>query len=134
MFLFGTQYLRGATPERDQWNRDMENMKELGFNTIRAWLVWNIIERAEGEIDRDYIDAFLSCAGAHDLKVGLLFHLHACPAWAVRKYARYFYVNEDDLPFEPAIRANTPSGGWPVLSAPITVTVPVFWKGSLRPP
>ncbi len=39
MFVFGTQYLRGATPSRDQWERDMFNMKNLGFNTIRAWLV-----------------------------------------------------------------------------------------------
>ena len=115
MYVFGTQYLRGATPARDQWLRDMENMKEMGFNTIRAWLVWNIIEKAEGEIDYDYIDSFLSCARANDLQVGLLFHMHACPAWAVQKYARCFYVNEDGLPFEPAIRSNTPSGGWPGL-------------------
>lgn len=115
MFTFGTQYLRGATPAKDQWMRDMENMKKLGFNTIRAWLVWNIIEKAEGEIDYDYIDSFLACARANDLRVGLLFHMHACPAWAVQKYSRYFYINEDNLPFEPAIRSNTPSGGWPGL-------------------
>ena len=115
MFVFGTQYLRGATPARDQWMRDMENMKALGFNTIRAWLVWNVIERAEGEIDSDYIDTFLACAEKNELQVGLLFHMHACPAWAVKKYSRYFYVGEDNLPFEPGVRSNTPSGGWPGL-------------------
>ncbi len=115
MYIFGTQYLRGATPERDQWQRDMENMRKMGFNTIRAWLVWNTIEKAEGEIDYDYINSFLTCAKEHDLNVGLLFHLHACPMWAIKKYSKYFYVNEDDLPFEPAVRANTPSGGWPGL-------------------
>ncbi|MBO5275017.1 MAG: beta-galactosidase [Clostridia bacterium] len=115
MFVFGTQYLRGFTPERDQWERDMENMKKIGFNTIRAWLVWNAVERREGEIDYDYIEQFLTCAKQYELQVGLLFHLHACPAWAIEKFSKYFYVSEDNLPFEPAVRPNTPSGGWPGL-------------------
>ena len=115
MFVFGTQYLRGASPERDQWERDLANIRESGFNTIRAWLVWNAIEKAEGEIDYEYINSFLECAKRNDLSVGLLFHMHACPAWAVQKYSKYFYVNEDNLPFEPAVRPNTPSGGWPGL-------------------
>lgn len=115
MFVFGTQYLRGSSPARDQWERDMENMKKYGFNTIRAWLVWNFIEKAEGEIDYDYITGFLECAKKYDLNVGLLFHMHACPAWAVQKYQKYFYMTEDNLPFEPAVRANTPGGGWPGL-------------------
>lgn len=114
-FVFGTQYLRGASPAKDQWDRDMDSMKRLGFNTIRAWLVWNACERYEGEIDFDYITSFLNCARAHELDVGVLFHMHACPAWAVEKYSKYFYVSEDNLPFEPAVRANTPSGGWPGL-------------------
>ena len=115
MFVYGTQYLRGFTPEKDQWERDMENMKKLGFNTIRAWLVWNAIERSEGNIDYRYISDFLNLAEQYDLQVGLLFHLHACPAWAVKKFSKYFYVNEDNLPFEPAVRPNTPSSGWPGL-------------------
>lgn len=115
MYIFGTQYLRGATPERDQWDRDMENMRKMGFNTIRAWLVWNACEKAEGEIDHDYITGFLDCAKKHGLDVGLLFHLHAAPDWAIKKYPQYYYLNEDHQPFVPGIRANTPSGGWPGL-------------------
>ncbi|MBR5527622.1 MAG: beta-galactosidase [Clostridia bacterium] len=115
MFVFGTQYLRGATPKRDQWEKDLYNIRNYGFNTVRAWLVWNTLEKAEGEIDYDYLDTFLSVAKKNDLDVGLLFHLHACPAWAVKKYSKYFYVNEDSLPFEPAVRPNTPGGGWPGL-------------------
>ena len=115
MYVFGTQYLRGATPERDQWDRDMENMAKMGFNTLRAWLVWNACEKADGEIDHEYITGFLDCAKKHGLDVGLLFHLHAAPAWAIKKYPQYYYVNEDHQPFVPGIRANTPSGGWPGL-------------------
>lgn len=115
MFIFGTQYLRGSTPQRDQWERDMENMKNYGFNTIRAWLVWSHIEKEEGKIDYKYISDFLECAQKYDLNVGLLFHLHACPAWAIQKYAKYFYLSDDLLPFEPTVRPNTPGSGWPGL-------------------
>ncbi len=115
MFVFGTQYLRGASPERDQWDRDMANMRAMGFNTIRAWLVWNTCEPEEGKIDFDYITSFLDCAKKHDLQVGLLFHLHAAPDWMIKKYPQYYYIDEDHRPFVPGIRANTPSGGWPGL-------------------
>ena len=115
MYVFGSQYLRGYTPEKDQWEKDMENMKKSGFNTIRAWFLWNAIEKSEGNFDYDYISDFLTLAGKYDLQVGILFHLHSCPAWAVKKFSKYFYVNEDNLPFEPATRPNTPSSGWPGL-------------------
>ena len=81
MYVFGSQYLRGYTPEKDQWEKDMENMKKLGFNTIRAWFLWNAIEKSEGNFDYDYISDFLTLAGKYDLQVGILFHLHSCPAW-----------------------------------------------------
>ncbi len=115
MFVFGTQYLRGASPERDQWDRDLYNIRENGFNTVRAWLVWNAIERREGELDYEYVSTFLETAAKNELEVGLLFHLHACPEWAVKKYSDYFYVDDRQIPFQPAVRPNTPGGGWPGL-------------------
>jgi len=115
MFVFGTQYLRGASPERDLWERDLYNIREKGFNTVRAWLTWNAIERSEGSFDYDYISTFLELAKKNDLQVGLLFHLHAAPEWAIRKYPQYFYVDENGHSFRPAVRSNTPCGGWPGL-------------------
>lgn len=115
MFVFGTQYLRGASPERELWDRDLYNIREKGFNTVRAWLVWNAIERSEGNFDYDYISTFLELAKKNDLEVGLLFHLHAAPEWAVKKYPHYFYEDSQQIPFQPAVRSNTPGGGWPGL-------------------
>ncbi|MBR3844012.1 MAG: beta-galactosidase [Clostridia bacterium] len=115
MFVFGTQYLRGATPAEDQWDKDMAAMKAYGFNTIRVWLVWNALEREEGVVDTAFINRLLTCAKKYDLQVGLLFHLHAAPAWAIAKYPQYYYVDQHGRSFEPAVRPNTPSGGWPGL-------------------
>ncbi len=113
--MFGSQYLRGMTPDRFLWERDMELMQRMGFNTIRAWLVWGVLEPARGKIDFGYIDELLETALKHQLQVGLLFHLHGCPEWAISDYPQYWYVNAHGQRFESSQRANTPSGGWPGL-------------------
>ncbi|MCE5240744.1 beta-galactosidase [bacterium] len=114
-FPFGSQYLRGLTPPRADWARDLANMRAAGFNTIRAWLVWGVLEPRPGEIDFDYLDTFLDLAAANELRVGLLMHLHGCPEWAIRQHRDLWYVDIKGRPFESAQRANTPSGGWPGL-------------------
>jgi len=115
VFPFGSQYLRGMTPARVDWASDMAAMSAAGFNTIRAWLVWGVLEPRPGEIDFGYIDEFLSLAQRNELSVGFLFHLHGCPEWAIRMHQDCWYVDIHGRPFESSQRANTPSGGWPGL-------------------
>jgi len=114
-FVFGVQYLRGETPERTDWARDLENIRRLGFNIVRAWLVWGTLEPAEGDIDFGYLEEFARLAEENRLDVIWLFHMHGAPEWAIRKFPHAYYVNSKGLPFEPAARPNTPTGGWPGL-------------------
>ncbi|MBI4978126.1 MAG: beta-galactosidase [Spirochaetes bacterium] len=114
-FVFGTQYLRGMTPPQSDWDRDMERIRGLGMNTIRAWLVWGVVEPAAGKIDTGYLDRFLDCAERHSLNVGFLFHLHGAPEWAIQSHRKHWYVDAEGRAFEPSARTNTPSGGWPGL-------------------
>lgn len=115
IFTFGSQYLRGYSPDRTQWAKDMALMKSLNFNTIRVWLVWGVLEPEDGVIDFDTIDTVLAHAEANSLRVIFLFHLHGAPEWAISKYKDCWYVDQHGQPFEPSARANTPSGGWPGL-------------------
>jgi len=115
MFVFGAQYLRGMTPPPEDWDGDMAMMREMGFNTIRAWLVWGVLEPRKGRVDLASLDKFLDLAGKHDLKTGFLFHLRGAPEWAVRAHRDYWYVDKRGRRFEPVTRNNTPSGGWPGL-------------------
>lgn len=115
MFVYGVQYLRGETPRMDQWEKDFKNMKKMGVNTIRVWLLWNRLEIREGVIDYDYLDKIFDLGDRYDIKIGCLFHLHAAPEWAICKYPQYYYVNAKGISFLPSPRNNTPSGGWPGL-------------------
>ena len=114
-FVFGTQYLRGFSPDPADWEHDLEHIAGSGFNTIRVWLVWGVLEVREGEIDFAYLDRILSCAEKKNLRTILLFHLHGAPEYLIRKYPQFRYVDRAGLPFEPSARSNTPSGGWPGL-------------------
>jgi beta-galactosidase GanA len=114
-FVFGSAYQRGLTPAREDWDRDMANMRAAGFNTIRAMMVWGTLEPRPGELDTGYFDQLLDTAARHGLTVGPLFHLHGCPEWLTRAYPQYWYVDIHGRPFEPSPRSNTPSGGWPGL-------------------
>ncbi len=114
-FIFGTQYLRGLSPDKADWERDLGEISARGFNTIRVWLVWGVLEVREGEIDFPYIERILSLAEQKNLRTIFLFHLHGAPEWLIRDYPQYRYVNRAGQAFEPSARANTPSGGWPGL-------------------
>ena len=114
-FVFGTQYLRGASPRPESWEKDLKLIAASGFNTIRVWLVWGVLEVREGHIDFSQIEKILSLAEKENLRVIFLFHLHGAPEWLIRKYPQYRFVDRNGRAFEPAPRSNTPSGGWPGL-------------------
>ncbi|MBO9606179.1 MAG: beta-galactosidase [Paenibacillaceae bacterium] len=116
MFVFGSQYLRSWTPRMRDWDRDLANMKAHGFNTIRAWLVWNVLELDDGVYNWDYLDTFGELVAKHGLQVGYLFHLQGAPEWMVRRYPQFYEVDANGKPFEPSARTSTPSGGWPGLN------------------
>ena len=115
MFPFGAQYLRGATPEPEDWDRDLKLAGELGFNTMRAWLCWGYLEPEEGRINLDYLDRFLNTMGKYKLKAVLLFNMYGAPEWAVRKYPHCRYVDQDGVAVEPSAASSIPTGGWPGL-------------------
>ena len=37
----------------------MENMRALGFNTVKLWAVWNDVEREPGRFTFDELDALM---------------------------------------------------------------------------
>jgi len=115
VFPFGAQYLRGATPEPEDWDKDLKLAKSLGFNTMRAWLCWGYLEPKQGEINFNYIDTFLDTMGKYNLKAILLFNLYGCPKWATRKYPNCRYVDNEGIPAEPNAASSIPTGGWPGL-------------------
>jgi len=38
-----------STKSRAEWKKDLEQIKKLGFNTVRCWLEWAYNEKEEGK-------------------------------------------------------------------------------------
>ena len=55
-FLYGAQYYRPPTPERDQHSFHLTQIKnDLGFKVVKFRLTWNWIEREKGKLDLDEV-------------------------------------------------------------------------------
>ncbi|MBR0458078.1 MAG: beta-galactosidase [Victivallales bacterium] len=122
-FVFGVQYVRGMSPSPTSWDDDMRNIKKMGFNTIRVWLNWGTVEPRPGMIDYAWLERMKTLAAKHGLQVIYLFHIHSAPEWACSTHKSAWYVNRLGLPFEPVVRQNTPSGGFPGLCPDHAITL-----------
>jgi len=76
VFLFGANYAPYALGEdwpMDEWERDLQTMKELNFNTIRVFAAWARIEPEQDVYDFTKLDYLFALAEKLDLKVVLCF-------------------------------------------------------------
>ena len=48
---FGAQYYRAPTPLREDFDEEIKNFAEQGFNTIKIWMQWRWNNPAEGVYD-----------------------------------------------------------------------------------
>jgi len=85
-FLFGSQYYRAPSPYQEDWERDLKNMSELGFNTVKFWVQWRWNNPAEDEFCFDDVDRLMELAQKYNLKVMLNTIFDVAPAWIYKKY------------------------------------------------
>jgi len=112
-YIYGAQYYRAPTPARENWDGDLANIRQKGFNTVKFWVQWRWSERREGEYHWDDLDELMRLAEKHGLKVVLNLILDVMPEWVERDYPDSLMVDIDGKP----VRATAPSwrqlGGYP---------------------
>lgn len=112
---YGAQYYRPPFPEKECWERDMQNMKGLGFNCVKLWAVWNWIEQEQGSFDFSELDKLVELAVREGLKVIINTIPEGAPYWTYRGNKEDLYRMSDGRVVEYGGPANLPSGGWPGL-------------------
>ena len=83
---FGSQYYRAPSPHREDWEKDLKKMSELGFNTVKFWVQWRWNNPEEGVYYWNDIDELMSLAQKYNLKVMLNTIFDVAPAWIYRKF------------------------------------------------
>jgi beta-galactosidase len=85
-FLFGSQYYRAPSPHSNEWESDIKNMADAGFNMIKFWIQWRWNNPAEDVYYFDDIDRLMELADKYKIKVMLNTIFDVAPAWVYEKY------------------------------------------------
>jgi len=79
--------LSSITPQsRDEWRKDLEQIKTLGFNTVRTWVEWTHSEPKEGQFDFRNLELLSELAEEIGLKVFIQVYGESAPDWVGRKF------------------------------------------------
>ncbi len=82
---------------RAGWKKDLEQIKKLGFNTVRCWLEWAYNEKEEGRYDFSSLQLLADLAAEVGLKVICQVYIDSAPEWVGKKYPEAAFVASNDL-------------------------------------
>ncbi|UCG01345.1 MAG: beta-galactosidase [Candidatus Heimdallarchaeota archaeon] len=78
--------------------RDIENMKKLGFNSVKFWVDWLTVEPEPGVWNLSFIDPLMKLAEKNELKVIMQLYLDSAPNWIASLYPdSRFQAQNDDM-------------------------------------
>ncbi len=94
MRMLGAAYYPEHWPE-SRWNRDLELMAEMNFNTVRIGeFSWSVVEKEEGKLDFSMFDRALSAIASKGIKVVMGTPTASPPIWLVKKSTEILQKDE----------------------------------------
>jgi beta-galactosidase len=82
------------------WKKDLEQIKSLGFNTVRCWIEWTAGEAEEGKYDFSALRTLVDLAREVGLRVLVQVYIDSAPDWVGRKYPDSKFVASNGLAVE----------------------------------
>lgn len=110
-FPFGSQYYRAPSPHKNEWENDLKNMSELGFNTVKFWVQWRWNNPEEDKFYFDDIDELMDLSEKYNLKVMLNTIFDVAPAWIYKKYPDASMVTLSGRKIGPQTQPHRQIGG-----------------------
>lgn len=93
VFATGVYYYPEHWP-RDQWERDLKNIADLGFEfTHFGEFAWAFMEPEEGKYDFEWLDYAVELAAKYGLKVIMCTPTPTPPAWLTQKHPEVLIKN-----------------------------------------
>lgn len=91
----------GARATKDLWRKDLQTIRSLGFNTVRAWIDWSTGEPAPGRRNFETLDVITELAEEVGLKVLVQVYMDSAPAWLGRRYPDALFVSSNGAAVKP---------------------------------
>src|SRR2546425_4520648 len=76
--------LDAASAER--WGKDLDQIKSVGFNTVKCWVDWATAEPTPGDFKFESLDLLMRLAEARGQRVIVQAYLDSSPAWVGERY------------------------------------------------
>lgn len=114
-YPYGVAYYRPVTPRPEHWEKDLKNIRDCGFNSIRVSAFWSRIEKEEGSYDYTEFDGIVTEAGMHGLKVLMTLYIVNMPEWMFEKYSDARMVSAGGRVQYSEHHPDAVAGGWPGL-------------------
>jgi beta-galactosidase len=80
---------------REEWRRDLQQIKDLGFNTVRTWVEWAHAEPRPGEYRLENLRLLLELAQEVGLRVFIQMYVDSAPDWVGRAHPHTHFVAQD---------------------------------------
>jgi beta-galactosidase len=82
------------------WKKDLEQIKSLGFNTVRCWVEWTNCEPVEGQYDFSALRTLVGLAEDVGLRVIVQVYIDSAPDWVGKKYPDAKFVASNGIAVE----------------------------------
>lgn len=69
-----------------RWGKDLDNIKSVGFNTVKCWVDWATAEPKPGEFHFENLDLLMRLAEQRDLRVIVQIYADSAPDWLGQQY------------------------------------------------
>ncbi|MGI8962733.1 MAG: beta-galactosidase [Bryobacteraceae bacterium] len=76
-----------------RWGTDLDQIRSLGFSTIKTWVDWATAESARGQFSFANLDLLLQLANARGMRVIVQIYLDSAPDWVGQLYPNGRFVD-----------------------------------------
>ena len=90
-----------ARSKKELWRRDVQQIKALGFNTLRTWIDWASGEPAEGEYNFETLEVLLELAEEEGVKLLLQVYMDSAPQWVAEQHPDALFVSSNGQAIKP---------------------------------
>ncbi len=84
----------------ERWGKDLDQIKGVGFNTVKCWVDWATAEPKPGEYHFENLDVLLRLAEARGLRVIIQIYLDSAPDWVGERYPDGRFVDRSGAVIE----------------------------------
>jgi beta-galactosidase GanA len=84
--------------KREVWRKDLRQIRELGFNTVRCWIDWASAEPVEGQFHLESLDVLTELAQEVGLRVVVQVYMDSAPDWVGKKFPDSLFIDISGTP------------------------------------